>query len=98
ASADASPAGAVPEAERGAPEGGRVMHVAALSARTVGLILSGAPAAHERLRSDFEPPLRARVEALGSALGPIEFVTLEDEAGEAELTGALWRQLAAKVG
>jgi molybdopterin biosynthesis enzyme len=94
----ALPAATVREAAGIASEGRPLLHVDGLPPRTVGLVLSGAPAAHERLRADFEPPLRARVEAFGSVLGAIEFVSLEDEAGEAELAAALERQRAAGAG
>jgi carbon monoxide dehydrogenase subunit G/molybdopterin biosynthesis enzyme len=88
----AVPAAAVRAAEQVAAEGPPVLRLDVLAPRTVGLVLLGAPAAHERLRRDFEPPLRARVEAFGSVLGPVDVVALEDAEDEATLAEALDRQ------
>ncbi len=88
----ALPDEAVASAERVAREGGPLLRVDVLKARSVGLILSGSPSARERITRDFEAPLRARVEALGSALAVVDFVPLEDEAGEGALAEALARQ------
>jgi molybdenum cofactor cytidylyltransferase len=72
--------------------------VDALVPRTVGLIVSGSASARERVMQGLETPLRTRVESLGSTLGPIDFVPLEDEADEAALAAALRRQVDSGAG
>ncbi len=94
----ALPDEAVASAERVAREGGPLLRVDVLPARSVGLILSGSPSARERIARDFEGPLRARVAALGSALAAVDFVPLEDEAGEGALAEALLKQAQAGAG
>ena len=94
----ALPEEAVREAEGLAREGGSLLRVDMLPGRSVGLILSGTPSARERITRDFEGPLRARLESLGSSLQGIDFVPLEDETGEAALAEALLRQARAGVG
>lgn len=89
------PEATVLEAERIAADGGPLMSVDVLAARTVGLILSGAPAVRERVERDYGPPLRERIEALGSRLGFVDFVSLEGAEGEEALAGALRRQVEA---
>ena len=91
----ALPEDVVHSAEAAAAEGGPLLHVTPLVGRAVVLVLCGSPAARERVVRDFEPPLRARVEALGSSIRAQEFVPLEDEAGEAALAEALRRQVEA---
>ena len=61
----------------------------------MALLLSGSLAARARVERDFVPPLRARIEALGSTIEVVEFVSLEDEAGEAALAEALRRVVGA---
>jgi molybdenum cofactor cytidylyltransferase len=88
----AVPEARVREAEQAAAGPAPVLGLDPLVPRTVGVVLLGAPSARERLRADFEPPLRARVEACGSVLGPVDFVALEDEADEATLAAAIEAQ------
>ncbi|HET7290797.1 MAG TPA: SRPBCC domain-containing protein [Vicinamibacteria bacterium] len=88
----ALPEGSVRAAERLAREGGPLLRVDALAARQVGLILSGSLPARGRIVRDFEGPLRARVEALGSALRAVDFVPLEEDGGESALADALLAQ------
>jgi len=57
------------------------------------LILSGAEAAQERVVSSFRDSLRPRLEALGSEIGPVDFIPLEDEEGVAALAEAIERQV-----
>jgi molybdenum cofactor cytidylyltransferase len=64
----------------------------------VALVLSGSLAARARVERDFVPPLRARIEALGSTIESVEFVSLEDEAGEVALAEALRRVVNAGAG
>lgn len=75
--------------------GGPAVWVDAVAPRTVGVILSGSPAARERVKQDFDTPLKGRIAALGSEVKLEEFVPLEDETGEAWLAEALTRQKAA---
>ncbi len=81
-------------AEAIARDGGPLLRVEALPSQPVGLILSGASAIHARLLRDFAP-LRERVEALGSQVSWTDYVSLEEEGGEAALAEALARQRAA---
>ncbi len=68
-----------------------VIRVDALPSRRVVLILSGMPAVRERVVGDFEPAMRARIEALGSQLVAVDYVPLESEDGERDLAQALTR-------
>jgi molybdenum cofactor cytidylyltransferase len=87
----ALPASTLHAAEALARQGGSLFRVDPLVARQVTLLLSGSPQARERVHSSFVPPLRARIEALGSTLARVEFVGLEDEAGESALAEAMQR-------
>lgn len=94
---------AVPEAmlhraEQIALEGGPLIRVDALPYRPVSVILSGSPSVRERVIADFEPPLRARIEALGSTIRALDFVPLEDETGEFALAERLRQHAAAGAG
>jgi molybdenum cofactor cytidylyltransferase len=89
----ALPEDVVRAAEATAGEGGPLLHVTPLVARAVTLLLCGSPSARERVARDFERPLRTRLQALGSAIGALEFVPLEDETGEAALAEALRRHV-----
>lgn len=68
-----------------------VLRVDALPAKRTVLILSGMPSVRERVTRDFEPPVRARIEALGSTLDATDYVPLETEASEHDLAQALLR-------
>lgn len=72
-----------------------IIRVDALPARRAALILSGMPAVRDRVTNDFEPSLRARIEALGSRLEVLDYVPLESEASEGDLADALRRHIAA---
>jgi molybdenum cofactor cytidylyltransferase len=87
----AVPEATVRAAEALAAEGGPVVQVDALPARAVSVIFSGSPALRDRLTADFAPLLE-RLEALGAQVVSLDFVPLEDEAGE----GVLARTLAAR--
>ena len=78
--------------EAAARAGGPLLSIDLLRPRRVALILSGGASVRDRVLRDFEPPLRARVESLGSVLASSEFVPLQDESGEALLAEALARQ------
>jgi molybdenum cofactor cytidylyltransferase len=94
----ALPGRVVADVEAAARDGGPLLRVDPIEPRRAALILSGSPSIQERVRAEFEPPLRARIEALGSALDGVDFVALEDDAGEEALAGTLTRRLAAGVG
>jgi molybdenum cofactor cytidylyltransferase len=64
----------------------------------VALLLSGSASARDRVTSAFEPPLRARIEGLGSTLAAVAYVPLEDESGEAALAEGLGRAAAGGAG
>jgi molybdenum cofactor cytidylyltransferase len=84
----------VEAAEATAREGGALLRVDPLPHHTVALLLSGSASAEERVVRAFTPPLRARIEALGSSLGAVSYVPLDDEAGEATLAKGLRRAAA----
>ncbi len=89
---------AVPEAliravEEIAMKGDPVLKVEELVAQPVTLILTGSPSIRDKLTLDFAP-LGERVTALGSHVTRTEYVSLEDESGEALLAEVLARQRA----
>ena len=75
-----------------------VVSVDPLPIRNVAIMLTGLPGARERIEADFDAPLRSRVEAIGSRIGAVEFVSLEEAEAppsEARLAAALGRLLEA---
>jgi hypothetical protein len=90
----AIPTSDVIEVEASAERGGPIIRLDELQPRQASLILSGSPAARERVEAAFPPPLEARLKALGSEISSVDFISLEDDGGEARLAGAL-RQLVA---
>jgi molybdenum cofactor cytidylyltransferase len=88
----ALPEATVRQAEAVAGEGSALLALDILAERSVALVLIGSPAAQARVRLGFEEPLRSRVSALGSSVRAVEFIPLEDGAGEASLAEALRRQ------
>jgi molybdenum cofactor cytidylyltransferase len=81
----ALPESAVRAAEAIAAENGPVLRLYPLRKRSVALILSSSPFAKTRVIGNFVPALQRRIEALGSELRSVDFVPLEDEAGEVTL-------------
>ncbi len=79
--------------EEDAAESGPLLGLDPLPPRRVALLLSGSSSAAERVRRDFEGPLSARVEALGSRIERVEFVPLEDESGEEALARAIAEEI-----
>ncbi|MCA9970076.1 MAG: molybdopterin-binding protein [Anaerolineales bacterium] len=77
---------------------GPLVHVDPLPNRRVDLLLSGSPAARERIVGSFDPPLRQRIEQLGSTLASVDFIPLEDEHGERALAEAICQRVAAGSG
>lgn len=90
----ALPSRVLGEVEAIAAEGGPPLRLDPLGKRRVALLLSGATAARGRIERQFADVIRARVEGLGSLLETVEFVELDEEAGEERLERAL-RALAA---
>lgn len=82
------------EAEEIAAESGPVIQLYPLRLRTAALVLSSSPFAKERVTSDFVPALQARIEGLGSKLRSVDFVPLEDEAGEIALAKTIQERVA----
>ncbi len=78
--------------------GGPIIRVDALISKKVGVILSGSPSVRERVTNDFDAPLRGRIEALGSTEAAVDYVSLEDETGEAALAEMLLRHARAGMG
>jgi molybdenum cofactor cytidylyltransferase len=66
-----------------------LLALAVLLPKRVGVILSGSPGVRPRLQADFEAPLRARIEALGSSAELKDFISLEDEGDELALSRLL---------
>ncbi|MCA9900018.1 MAG: molybdopterin-binding protein [Ardenticatenaceae bacterium] len=66
-----------------------------LPARRVAVILSGSPAAAERIQRSFDPPLRNRLELLGSKLASLTFLPLDDARDEVAMAATIQQQAAA---
>jgi molybdenum cofactor cytidylyltransferase len=94
----AVPEAAVQAGEGAAREGGALLRVDPLPQREVALLLSGSASAEARVVAAFAPPLRRRVEALGSRLGTVGYVPLDEESGENALAESLRRAAADGVG
>ena len=90
----AVPDAVVRAAEAIASESGPLIRVDALEPSLVSLVFSGSLSIRDKLAADFAP-LRHRVEALGSTILSTDYVSLEDETGEAALADALSRRRAA---
>ncbi len=86
---------ALPEAavRRAEETAAGLLHLSVLLPRRVGLILSGSPAARERIVRGFRGALGSRLTALGASLGDVDFVSLDDDDGEQRLATAITRQL-----
>ncbi|MCC6188720.1 MAG: molybdopterin-binding protein [Anaerolineales bacterium] len=84
----ALPEATVAAAEAIAAEGGPLLRVDALPTRAASVIFSGAPALRDRLVADFAPLLE-RLERLGAPVVSLDFVSLDDDAGEAALARTL---------
>ena len=93
----ALPEATVEAAEELARRGGSMLRIDPLPRTRTGLLLTGSQPARERLTAGFRRSLEPRLEALGSALGPVEFVSVEDDAAVDRLTGALKRLLSRGV-
>ena len=90
----ALPESVVCQAEDLAAGGGPVVRLYPLHQRSAALILSSSPFARERVTGDFVPPLRGRIESLGSELRSVDFVPLEDETGEIALAETIQQRVA----
>lgn len=90
----ALPEATVAAVEAIAAEGEPLVRVDPLPARSVSLIFSGSPSLREKLTRDFAPLLE-RLEALGAQVASLDFVALDDEAGEANLARTLQARRAA---
>ncbi len=85
----AVPETAVTAVEAIAAEAGPLINITPLPAHRAALILSGSHTARTRTVDSFTPPIRARLETLGSTLDTVDFIPLEDETGEVELAHKL---------
>jgi molybdenum cofactor cytidylyltransferase len=90
----ALPEGVVRQALEIARRSAPVISLAALQARKVGLILSGAAGMQSRLKDDFEPPLRSRIEGWGSSLHAMDFVPLGDPGDKSGLVERIQSHIA----
>lgn len=79
-------------------DNGPTLTVDAFPAHRVALILSGSPAARERIERSFANALRPRLEALGATLDAVEFVPLEEADGESRLAAAIEKHAAGGAG
>jgi molybdenum cofactor cytidylyltransferase len=61
--------------------------------RSVAVVLSGSPSVEQRVMENFERPLRERVEALGSEIRSVDYISLEDQQGESALADVLIRRV-----
>jgi len=78
----------ITEVERIALRHGSIVSVAPLLKKNVSVIFSGSPSIKDRLLKDFKP-LFDRIEKLGSVVGSVDFIPLEDETGETALAEKL---------
>ena len=92
----AVPEPTVARAEAIAAEGEPLIRVDALPSRAVGMILSGSPSVRNKLFEDFSP-LEERVRSLGSHISKRDYVTLDDDSGEAALASVIGQQRDAGV-
>jgi molybdopterin biosynthesis enzyme len=90
----AVPARAVEAVEATARDGGALLRLDPLPCQSVALLLCGSASAETRVKGAFTPPLRSRIEALGSTLDAVGYVPLDDESGEANLAEVLRRTIA----
>ncbi len=82
-----------PEVRRAEEAATGLLHLTALPPRSAGLILSGSPTARERIVRGFRNALGPRLAALGATLSEVNFVSLDDDAGEERLAATIARQL-----
>lgn len=75
--------------------GVKVLHVAPLRSRRVGLILSGSPGAEARVTHSFRDALEQRLTAWGSTLVGLAYVSLEHDDAEHALAEAIRSRVAA---
>lgn len=61
--------------------------------RRVGLVLSGAPASRQRVIDSFRGALEPRLQILGADLISVDFVSLDDDRGEAALCDVIRHRL-----
>jgi molybdenum cofactor cytidylyltransferase len=83
----------VRNAEKIAAENGPVIQLYPLRPCSVALVLSSSPFAKRRVIRDFTPALQDRLESLGSELCWVDFVPLEDEAGEIALAETIKKRV-----
>jgi molybdenum cofactor cytidylyltransferase len=89
---------AVPEkdvlqAEKTAAENGPILSVSAFNRQRVGLILSGSPSARERIVHSFESALQQRLAILNATIYKVDFISLDDDAGQTNLAEMIGRHL-----
>lgn len=75
----------VREVETAAAGSDSVLSVSPFNRQRVGLILSGSPSARERIVHSFESTLQQRLTLLNAKIAKVDFISLDDESGEAEL-------------
>jgi molybdenum cofactor cytidylyltransferase len=91
----ALPGEVIARAIGGIAAGDPLIRIDPLQPRRIGLILTGAASATERLRHSYETPLRQRAAALGSELSVIDLLTLDQESDEILLASLIQRTVSA---
>jgi molybdenum cofactor cytidylyltransferase len=89
---------AVPEkdvlqAEKAAAKNEPILSVSAFNRQRVGLILSGSPSARERIVHSFESALQQRLAILNATIDKVDFISLDDDAGQTNLAEMIGRHL-----
>jgi molybdenum cofactor cytidylyltransferase len=94
---------AVPETsirfvEHAAAQEQGIVSLRPLHPQGVSLVFTGSFTARERVIKNFEPPLRKRIEALGSEVRTVDYVPLEDDQGETALAEILSERVSGEAG
>lgn len=77
---------------------GPVVWLSPLEHQRVAMILSGAPAARDRVVDSFRAALEPRLTALGAELAHVDFVSLDEDDGEEKLAEILLHRLEESLG
>ncbi|UCG26008.1 MAG: molybdopterin-binding protein [Chloroflexota bacterium] len=80
-----------------AATGKPIIYLTPIASKRVGLILSGSPAAEERVTAGFQTSLAARLERLRSRIERVDYVPLEDESGEHQLADVIQAHVAGGI-
>jgi molybdenum cofactor cytidylyltransferase len=81
------------QAEKAAAKNEPILSVSAFNRQRVGLILSGSPSARERIVHSFESALQQRLAILNATIDKVDFISLDDDAGQTNLAEMIGRHL-----